>query len=239
MRTAQIVIGPDGRVLGASGDLPGKLVDAHLEDCVQLPRRVRDAGKALFQTLAQAPGRVATEDVALDDGGSLVQLLAIEACAVRRRATDLRALLASKLTVISSQALAAHVTLRIAIAADVPSLVRVDAEKVGWAVTTLVGNALRYVTSASRQKPGGAIDVRASFDPATGVTIEVQDDGPGIPAESVARLFKRDGLNVLGSGLALQVMSDLLAGHGGRVDVRSRTDAGAHGTTVRLTLPAA
>ena len=195
MDTAQIVIGPDGTVLAASGDLPTDLVDARLEDCAQLPRRVRDAGKALLQRLPQAPGRVAREDVTLDDGGSLVQLLAIEACAIRRRATDLRALLTSKLTVISSQALSAHVTLRIVVAADVPSLVRVDSEKIGWAVTTLVGNALRYVTSGSRQKPGGTINVRASFDPATGVTIEVQDDGPGIPADSVARLFKRDGLN--------------------------------------------
>jgi signal transduction histidine kinase len=239
MDTAHIVIGPDGTILAASGDLPANLVDAPLEDCAQLPRRVRDAGKALLQRLPQAPGRVAREDVTLDDGGSRVQLLAIEACAIRRRATDLRALLASKLTVISSQALSAQVTLRIVVAGDVPALVRVDSEKVAWAVTTLVGNALRYVTSGSRQKPGETIDVRASFDPAIGVTIEVQDNGPGIPAESVARLFKRDGLNVLGSGLALLVMSDLVAGHGGRLDVRSSTDAAAHGTTVRLTFPAA
>jgi len=238
MDTAQIVIGPDGSVLAASGDLPANLVDARLEDCVQLPRRVRDAGKALLQQLPRAPGRVARQDVALDDERR-VQLLAIEACAIRRRATDLRALLTSKLAVISSQALAAHVTLRIAVADDIPSLVWVDAEKVGWAVTTLVGNALRYLTTGSRQKPGGTIDVRASFDPATGVRIDVQDDGPGIPADSVARLFKRDGLNVLGSGPALLVMSDVFAGHGGRVAVLSRTDPGGHGTTVRLTFPAA
>jgi hypothetical protein len=52
-----------------------------------------------------------------------------------------RALLSSKLDVISFQATAAYVTLHIVIADEVPAVVHVDSEKVVWAVTTLVGNA--------------------------------------------------------------------------------------------------
>jgi signal transduction histidine kinase len=63
----------------------------------------------------------------------------------------------------------------------------------------------------------------------------VQDDGPGVPAGTVAQLFRRDGLNVQGAGLALLMISDVCAAHGGTVDVRSNTDASGHGTTVRMT----
>ena len=56
---AQIVIGPDGTVLAATGALPPGLVDIRLEDCSVLSRDVRDAGKTLLQQLAasRTPGR--------------------------------------------------------------------------------------------------------------------------------------------------------------------------------------
>lgn len=82
---------------------------------------------------------------------------------------------------------------------------------------------------------GGTISVRATFEPSSAhVTIEVHDDGPGIPADTVGRLFKRDGLNVRGAGLALLLMSDICEAHGGTVDVRSSIGTADHGTTARL-----
>ena len=65
----------------------------------------------------------------------------------------------------------------------------------------------------------------------------VANSGPGIPADTVDRLFKRDGLNVRGAGLGLLLMSDICGAHGGTVDVRSTTGASEHGATVRLTFP--
>ena len=237
---SQIVIGPDGTVLAATGQLPSGLVDVHLEDCAGLSREIRKAGEALLHQLRRSGKRIVTQTVPHgDDSGSrTVELIAIEALAIRRDAIDLRVLLSSKLAVISFQAAEVHVTLNIIVADDVPAVVHVDSEKVAWAVTTLVGNALRYVRSGSRRMHGGTIDVRASFDPTSSqVTIEVQDDGPGIPADTVRRLFTRDSLNVRGAGLALLLMADICAAHGGTVDVRSSTDVSAHGTTIRLTLP--
>jgi signal transduction histidine kinase len=235
---SQIVIGPDGTVLAASGDLPG-LVDVRLENCDGLSREIREAGKALLHQLRGSGNRVVSQTVALDGSGRSLQLVAIEALAIRRTATDVRELLTSKLAVISFQAGAVDVTLSVEAAADVPPVVHLDSEKVAWAVTTLVGNALRYVRSGSRRTPGGTIGVRGSYDRATSeVTIEVQDDGPGIPADTVTRLFRRDGLNVRGAGLALVLISEIVAAHGGRVDVRSSTDPIGHGTTIRLIFPA-
>ena len=44
----QIVIGPDGTVIAATGPLPPGLVDVRLDDCDALPREVREAGNALM-----------------------------------------------------------------------------------------------------------------------------------------------------------------------------------------------
>jgi hypothetical protein len=51
---SQIVIGPDGTVLAATGQLPSGLMDVRLEDCAGLPREVCEAGQVLLhQSLAQ------------------------------------------------------------------------------------------------------------------------------------------------------------------------------------------
>jgi K+-sensing histidine kinase KdpD len=67
--------------------------------------------------------------------------------------------------------------------------------------------------------------VRAGFDCATAeLTIEVQDNGPGIPIDTVTRLFNRDGLDVQGAGLALLPTLDIVGAHAGTVEVRSSID---------------
>jgi signal transduction histidine kinase len=235
---SQIVVGPDGTILAASGELPPGLLDTRLDDCASLSPAIRAAGKALLHQLRGSGGRLVGQLVEVD-GPASVLVIAIEAVAIRRTATDLRHLLASKLAVISTQADAGGVTLAVKIADDVPAVVHLDAEKVAWAITTLVGNALRYVQTPSRRLGGKAIDVRASFDRASSrITIEVHDDGPGIQADTVRRIFLRDSLNVRGAGLALLLIRDIVAAHGGTVDLRSSTDPVTHGTTILLTFPA-
>ena len=233
-----IVIGPDGTVLAVSSDLPPRWVDVRLNDCQDLPQEVRDAGRSLLADLRRSTGRVVARSVPIGGGGRL-QLIAIEAMPVRRRTTDVRALLISKLGVIASQAADVDVSLDIETASDVPQILDVDPEKVAWAVTTLVGNALRYMRTGPRKTGKGTIRVRTRFDASRALLrIEVQDDGPGVQAETIARLFNRDALNVRGSGLALLLIADACAAHGGTVEVRSGTGASDHGTTVAMTFPA-
>jgi len=87
--------------------------------------------------------------------------------------------------------------------------------------------------------PGGTINVEANYDPAASeITIEVQDDGPGIAPERLNDLFRRDAVQSQRTSLGLMLVHDIIVAHGGRVDVRSNTDAFGHGTTVRLTFPA-
>jgi signal transduction histidine kinase len=235
----RIVIGPDGTVLAASGNLPPGLIDTRLVECTALPSSLREAGLNLLDQLRASGNRVVCQTVELDPAQPAVQLVAIEALAVRRRATDLGQLLGSKLAVISSQANAAGIALSVEIADDVPAVVRLDSDKVSWAVTTLVGNALRYVQTPSRRLGGKTIRVLTRFDRSSSeITIAVQDDGPGIPADTVERLFLGSGgVNARGSGLALLLVRDIVVAHGGRVDLQSKTDPIGHGTTIRLTFP--
>jgi signal transduction histidine kinase len=235
---SQLVLAPDGTILAATGRLPLDLIGQRLDDAGSLPAELRAAGRAVLDRLRGSGERVAHVTVELPGPDNVVDVLALEALAIHRTATNLRQLLPSKLAVISSQAEAAGVALGVKVGDDVPPLVDTDVEKLAWAVTTLVGNALRYVKTPSRRLGGKAIDVDTSFDRATSqITIVVRDDGPGIPADTVQRIFIRDGVNARGAGLSLLLIRDIMVAHGGTVDLRSRTDLDRHGTEVRLIFP--
>jgi signal transduction histidine kinase len=229
-----IVIGPDGRVIAVGGDLPDGLADRLLADCVELPIPVRDAGARLVAERDTAGPGPRARIVGLGDSTGIA-VIVLEAVAIRREATDLRTLLASRLSSLSRQAEEAGVRLQIDVAADVPQAF-IDGEKIAWAVSTLVGNALRYVPP-SRWLGGSMIMVAATSQPASSeLTIEVSDTGPGIPAADAARLLERTPATP-GRGLALLLIRDIVAAHGGRMAVVSSTESGRHGTTFRLTLP--
>jgi signal transduction histidine kinase len=164
-------------------------------------------------------------------------MAAIGAIPVRRVPTHLGGLLGSIRQMMEPQARAHDVTLTLEVGDDVPGTVIMDDDKVAWAILALIGNALRYVRHGTQRMPGGSIAIRASHDRAgREVTVEVQDDGPGIAPETL-QLLTGTNRDRARPGLALAMIRDVVEAHGGRVDIQSRTDASIHGTTVRLTLP--
>lgn len=158
---------------------------------------------------------------------------------VRFEATDIAALLRSSLTPLIEQAKEQQIELRVETLGDVPQL-PVDPEKLAWGVATLVGNALRYVRHGTTVRAGGSVLVHVEHDEAsTEIAIAVQDDGPGIPAEKLPFLFERRSGAPHVEGLALSLVRDIVAAHGGRIEVESRTGADEHGTSITLRLPRA
>jgi signal transduction histidine kinase len=161
-----------------------------------------------------------------------------DAIPLRRVPIDVRALLTSAIAVMQDQARAADIALTLDVAPDVPQMLSVDPDKVAWIITALVGNALRFARRGTRLMPGGTIAVRArAGGPPSTVFIEVQDDGPGIAGDALQRLLQRSPDQVHASGLALSLVRDILAAHGGGLEVESRTPPDASGTVVRLAIP--
>jgi two-component system OmpR family sensor kinase len=101
----------------------------------------------------------------------------------------------------------------------------------------LIDNALRYTP------PGGRVDVGLKAD-ADGVTVEVADSGPGIPAGERERVFdpfyRVLGTDADGSGLGLSIVKTLAERMGITVKLDdARSGAGLGGLRVRVSFPPA
>lgn len=115
--------------------------------------------------------------------------------------------------------------------ADRAVMVRADADHVRRIVTNLVENALRH-TPADRR-----ISVTVQDQPAP--TLEVADEGEGIPPEHVEKVFDRfhrvdTSRTGGGSGLGLAICRDLVRANGGEIQLASRP---AMGTRVSVVFP--
>jgi len=167
--------------------------------------------------------------------GDDANVTVVDAVPIRRAPTDLRALLTSALACMAAQARAADVTLDVSIDDRVPPFIRIDGDKIAWAVSALVGNALRYVRHGSQSMPGGSIAVRVGYQAIRpSVVIEVQDDGPGIPPEKLRVLFE-NGPGHERAALGLLIVRDFVVAHAGQLNVCP--SAAEPGTVVRITLP--
>ena len=163
-----------------------------------------------------------------------------KAILVRFEDTDVAALLRSSLEPLIEQAKEQKIELRVVTLGDVPQL-SVDPEKLAWGVATLVGNALRYVRRGNAEHAGGSVLVHVEHVELAGkspeVAIAVQDDGPGIPEDKLPYLFERRSGAPHVEGLSLSLVRDIVAAHGGRIEVASRTGTEEHGTSITLHIP--
>ena len=103
------------------------------------------------------------------------------------------------------------------------------------AIVNLIDNAVKF------SNPGKPIHVQAlASDDA--IRISVQDEGCGIPAEHLTRIFERfyrvdkaRSRQLGGTGLGLSIVRHIALAHGGNVDVTSKV---GQGSTFTIKLPA-
>ncbi|MBO9540415.1 HAMP domain-containing histidine kinase [bacterium] len=149
-----------------------------------------------------------------------------------RQATSLSELLGHAVEQVDPLAHKGGLSLTIAsLPADLP-LVWVDPMRIIQVLVNLLGNAIKFT------KPGGSITISAR-PLGNDVAVEVKDTGIGISPEAQKSLFQRftQVENVKqygGTGLGLSISKELLALHGGHIEVDSELGRGA---TFKFTLP--
>jgi two-component system OmpR family sensor kinase len=109
-----------------------------------------------------------------------------------------------------------------------------DRDLLGLAFYNLVENALKY------SRPQDTVEVRAVED-GRRLLVEVADNGPGISAEDLPRVFEElyrgsNARGLEGSGLGLALVRRVIERHGGEISVRSRQGQ-PRGTVFRAALP--
>lgn len=128
-------------------------------------------------------------------------------------------------------------TKRIRFSSKIPAglAIETDGELLFIVIRNLVSNAIKFSSADSTI----TIEARAA---GSEVVVSVTDQGIGMSAEQVSKLFVNDRekrrtgtAGEVGSGLGMVMIADLVKSLGGRIEVSSKPD---HGTTFMLFLPA-
>lgn len=84
-----------------------------------------------------------------------------------------------------------------------------------------------------------SVSVEDATDLEDGIVLVIQDDGVGIAADDLPRVFDAffSTRSVVGTGIGLFVAKQFVEGHGGHIEIKSRNDAEHHGTAVYVFLP--
>lgn len=231
-----LLIGADGLVQAVDGGAPASWVMRHVNECAGLPAEVQAAARRLARDATQAAVRRIRVPRA-EPGSPSFTLLAVEAILVRPAEVDVRALIQRALEPLVRQAESSGIGLRIEASSEADLSASLDAPKIVWAVTTLVGNALRYVRRGGLRLPGGHITVRlARAEAPRMLRITVEDDGPGIPSGVLSRLLPGSG-DGDALGVALRLVHEVVIAHRGGMVIKSSSEPEDRGTEITLWLP--
>jgi len=147
---------------------------------------------------------------------------------------DLAAIVSSVMEFARAELSQASISLDVEMDAGLPE-VAADENQLRQALLNLVRNAREAMPD------GGQLHVRVSAGDQGTVRVSVGDTGPGIAPEHVGKIFDpffstKDG----GTGLGLALVQQIVAEHGGRIEVQSGEDraGGSGGTTFVIGLPA-
>ncbi len=147
--------------------------------------------------------------------------------------TNVETLIESAMLPVSLRAEEAGVTIDVMVMGDVPEVI-VDANKMAWAITNLLSNAIRYSPRGTTIEVNGRIIEKE-------IWISVTDHGKGIAESDLTRIFDKfvqveEGRMGFGSGtgLGLSIAREIVLAHGGRIWAASTL---GQGSTLTIALP--
>ncbi|HET8564785.1 MAG TPA: ATP-binding protein, partial [Candidatus Binatia bacterium] len=134
--------------------------------------------------------------------------------------------------VMTSKAQETNIQIRVEVPGDMP-LMEADRDKIKQVILNLLSNAIKY------NRPNGSLIITSNFTD-TEESITIQDTGLGIPEESLPHLFEKfyrvrehEG-KASGTGLGLSICKQIIQGHNGRIEVKSKMGVG---TSFTIHLP--
>ena len=126
--------------------------------------------------------------------------------------------------VMMSKAQEMNIQIRVDVPGDMP-LMEADRDKIKQILLNLTSNAIKY------NRPNGTVMITGSYTDAE-LTITIQDTGLGIPEDSIPHLFEKfyrvrehEG-KATGTGLGLSICKQIIQGHNGRIEVKSKMGVG-------------
>jgi signal transduction histidine kinase len=134
--------------------------------------------------------------------------------------------------VVASKAEEENIQIRV-IEPDGPTMIDADRNKIKQIILNLLSNALKY------NRPNGSVILKAISSEGQ-MQISVQDTGIGIPEDAVGHLFEKfyrvrdHETKATGTGLGLSICKQIVQGHGGSIEVKSRLGIG---TNIIVNLP--
>src|SRR5215207_2429259 len=165
---------------------------------------------------------------------SFLDLARLESGRVQFRKTRFSAadLIYEARDVMMSKAHETSIQIRVDVPSDMP-LMEADRDKIKQVLLNLTSNAIKY------NRPNGSVIITGSFTD-TELTITIQDTGLGIPEDSIPHLFEKffrvrehEG-KASGTGLGLSICKQIVQGHNGRIEVKSKMGVG---TSFSIHLP--
>jgi signal transduction histidine kinase len=136
--------------------------------------------------------------------------------------------------VMMSKAQETNIQIRVDAPTDMP-LMEADRDKIKQVLLNLLSNAIKY------NRPNGSVMINGNFTEDE-ISVTVQDTGMGIPEDSLPHLFQKfyrvreHESKASGTGLGLSICKQIIQGHNGRIEVKSKVGVG---TAFTLFLPRA
>ena len=155
----------------------------------------------------------------------LGRLRALARSRTERAAASVNALVAELHDLVQADAVSHGVELKFDLTPDLPE-VRVDSGQIQQAIMNLVRNSLD--AHAGQRRAGAQVTIRTALTAQGEVELSVTDNGPGVSAEAMKRIFDPFfSTKENGTGLGLAITHSIGRAHGGTVGYRSNVPNGA------------